>query len=81
MVHAVASLFDHDRLLSIVFSPSLAGSLAEERGTRSTEYTSCERFTGIAAVDVLAERFAMVSLKVGDTIRHHGGGILPGESS
>src|SRR4030081_791516 len=31
VVHAVASLFDHNRLLSIVFSPSLACSLTDER--------------------------------------------------
>jgi len=44
-----------------VFSPSLVGSLADERGTRGTECTGCRVRTlhSDAAFDVRAERFGI----------------------
>jgi len=65
VVHAVASLFGHNRLLSIFFSPSLAGSLAESavrRACHCTLFTMCGRFTETAAFDVLAERFGIADV-------------------
>ena len=46
---------------SIFASPSLAGSLADERGTRGTEYAGCRVRTlhSDAAFDVWAERFGI----------------------
>jgi len=61
VIHAVASLFGHNRLLSIFSSPSLAGSLADEHGIRCTEYTRWHVWplTATAAFDVLADRFGI----------------------